>query len=776
MSDADDTPPFDIGPGTGATVVAFPSPGAGDGHTGRATITSLSDIPECRAYLARIGAEPRSMRTAVVRKQAGRYWRDVCKIVLDRDGTVKAPKAYAPTDAEAGAIKQAAGAVAWPETRPLPLDLAGVPRFVTDADPKDVFRFLDRHGEPIMLQVRVEPKPGERAYWPVTFWSDGEWRQLEPDGPLPLWGTDVLCDHETVFVHEGAKAARVMREMCEARTPEMQRKLDAHPWGRELGGAAHVGWIGGALSPHRTGWDVLRESGIKRVYVVSDNDRPGVAAVPAISKAVNLPCYHVQFTNEWPASFDLADEFPGEMFAELDGIRRYIGPRFRDVIHPATWATDMVTGPDGGKPVAVIRESFVDAWAYVEEADVFVCKEFPHIRRVEAVLNKMSASFSDVSETSRLIVRSFRGRTPRLCYRPDIGGRVVTNKGTSAINLHVPSGVRAREGNPAPWLGFLAYMFPDPVERKEVMRWCATLIARPGTRMHYGLLLASESQGIGKTTLASAVLAPLVGEHNVGWPTESDITASAFNSWLAHKRLVVVNEIYSGHSWKAYNNLKEVITDSEVSVNEKHMKGYVIENWAHVVACSNSLRALKVEGDDRRWFYPRVTERAWTRDQFAEFRKWLGSGGLEIVAHWAEGFGDYVMPGARAPMTARKAELIQESRSEGQQEAVAFAQALVADERPGALALKAVMHAVRAAVQGRMYDTEVELKKAMIEAGATAWGERVLVHGRMQTVLVNPAGKRMLADLGKGVTDPKEMAGVVRSMLREPAGLLEPEM
>jgi hypothetical protein len=31
---------------------------------------------------------------------------------------------------------------------------------------------------------------------------------------------------------------------------------------------------------------------------------------------------------------------------------------------------------------------------------------------------------------------------------------------------------------------------------------------------------------------------------------------------------------------------------------------YEIENWLHVYACSNSLNALKLSSDDRRWFVP----------------------------------------------------------------------------------------------------------------------------------------------------------------------------
>lgn len=738
-------------------------------------ISSLADLGPVRHYLNRIGAEPRSLRTAVVKISLGKYHKDLAVIKLQTDGTIKAPDEFMPSEAEALAIKEAADGAQWPTSRPFSGDMSDLPAKLRDADPQHVFRFFNRRGDVVMMQVRTETKAGERAYVPFSAWNDDEIRQCEPEGPLPLWGLDGLGDHTVVFCHEGAKAARAMREMVEARTPEMAAKLRDHPWGRELSGAAHLGWIGGALSPERTDWGVLAEAGVRRVYIVSDNDQPGVSAVPAIAKAVRLPCFHVQFTSEWPASFDLADPFPAEMFAELDGLKRYVGPSFRECVHPATWATDLVP-VKGGKSVARLRDSFLDVWAYVEESDLFVCKEMPDIRRTEAVLNKMTAAFSDVAETSRLIVRAFRGRTPRLCYRPDVPGRVVTNRGTSAINLHVPADVRPRAGNPKPWLDFLEYLFPNEKERRQVMRWCATLIARPETRMHYGLLLVSEAQGIGKTTLASTVLAPLVGQHNTGWPGENDITTSDFNGWLAHKRLIVVNEIYSGHSWKAYNRLKSIITDADVTVNEKHQRAYVIENWAHVVACSNSLRALKMESDDRRWFYPQVTEVAWPKDRFSDFRKWVNSGGLEIIAAWAEGFGDYVQSGERAPMTHRKAELIVDSRSEGQQEAVALACAMNAHGSPVALSMRAIVAAVRGAIQGKLFDSDNELRRAMVEAGAKVWPERLQIAGRNQHVVVNAEAWRVLERLGGDADGKPEVNRIIRGMLCEPASLVQADM
>jgi len=698
-------------------------------------IKSLNDIPAVASYLKRIGAEPRSLRTAVVRENKGPYWEDIAVIFFEQNGTVKAPDNYAPTEKEKLAIEVDCQSVQWPQIRLLK-NVVDLPDEVKKLPPRNVFEFRNLNDEIIMLQTRVDLGEGEKKYVPWTYWDDGQWRKMESEGPLPLWGIDQLKTNTTVFIHEGAKAARAMREMVEGKSPEMKKKLAAHPWGEELSAAAHIGWIGGALSPSRTDWSMLQKLGVKRAYIISDNDAPGIAAVPAISFHLRIPTFHVQFTSEWPQGFDLADDFPKVMFKTVEGREYYTGPSFRSCLHPATWATDQIPNPRG-KPSIVLRKNFKEMWTYVEEADLFVCTEMPEIIRAENIMNKMLSAFSNTNQTSQLIVKAYNGRSAKLCYRPDIKGKIVTDSTTSAINLHTPTHVKSKPGNAEPFLDFMRYMFPNDSELKEALRWCATLIARLDVRMEYGLLLVSERQGVGKTTLGSSILGPLVGMQNVGFPTENQIVQSEFNGWLANKRLIVINEIYSGHSWKAYNKLKSAITDKEVEVNEKYQRPYIIENWCHVFACSNSMRALKIEEDDRRWFYPEVTEEKWPRNKFESFHNWLKSGGLNIIKSWAENYGDYVLKGQPAPMTERKKELIVASRTEGQQEAAILAEAMNRQEEPLVLTMKDIVEWVRSSIQGRLYDTDLELRKAMKEVGAVWYEDRFLIGGRLQLAAMN---------------------------------------
>ncbi len=693
-------------------------------------ISCLTDLPPVRDFLSRIKAVPRGMTTAVVKISHGKYWRDLATIRLDKaSGEVKVRvpdgniAAYEPTEVEAAAIKAACANAQWPEPMPvfvrvncpdgLPIHL---PPKLHGVEGKNLFAFHDAEGRVVMLQHRAsaeEVADGAPKYAPWSYWDDEAWRNCEPDSQLPLWGTRHLKDAATVFLHEGAMAARAMARMVAAETREDQEQLAAHPWGRELSGAVHLGWIGGALSPHRTDFSALTRAGVKRVYTVSDNDEPGREAVPGIAQRIFAPTFAVTFNDAFPASFDLGDPFPEAMFK--DG--RYSGPAFMDLVEPATWATEKIEL--GDKSVVRLRKHFVNEWVYADKPELFISTSDPRIIRNANNLTRKLHKFSDSPNTANMLLSACE-QVSAPAYRPFPMGkpqRRVTSLGRACYNVFQPSNIRPVGGDVGPWREFITYLCPNADERKELERWAATLIARPEVRMHYGLLLVSERQGVGKGIFATEVLAPLVGEHNVSYPSDNDVTDNQFNDWMAHRRLVVVGEIYQGQSWKAYNRLKGVITDRDFTVNQKHQQPYQIENWCHVVACSNSLRCLKMDGSDRRWFYPEVTEEPWPREKFEQFVAWLGGGGLSAIAHWAGDYGDYVKIGERPPDTLRKRQLVEESLAEELRWAAEYCAGRIADSGVFAISTDIALDFVRQTGGKAIYSTKREFGAAMAKAG-----------------------------------------------------------
>lgn len=725
---------------------------------------SLNDFDTVRKYLARINAEPRSLLKAVVKEQIGNYWIDLAIIKFSKLGDVEATEGYEPTSQELEAIKAELSTVTWPQCITIPEGYPGAPALVRDADPEDIYEFRDVNGNITMLQVRKVRK-GEKSYIPVTYYDDDEYRFAEPEGLLPLYGLENLKNNTTVFISEGAKAARYGQLIADGKVPN-------HPWATELSYACHVGFVGGALSPARTDWSVLKKYGVKRAYIIADNDLPGNEAVPKIAQHLSCPTFAIQFTNEFPVSFDIADPFPENFFRKIGSKRFYTGPGFRDCLNPATYMTNLIKIVDNNgkdKIVPVLRYHARDQWAYIETNEMWVNTEFPDIMRRTENLDKMLVPFSDAPKTSNLLFAAYTGRTPNLCYRPDIKGKVITNAGTAALNLYVPPSIKGQEGDISPFLEFMEYLIPDEKDRHETLRWVATLIGRPDVRMLYGLLLISSVQGIGKSTLAEKICAPLVGMHNCSFPSESQITDSNFNGWLAQKRLAVVAEIYAGSSWKAANKLKSYITDTHIDVNPKFERPYKIENWVHIAASSNSHGALKIEQSDRRWLIPTVNEEKWPRKTFDSFFDWLDSGGLSIIKWWSENvWKDYVQRGESAPMSQGKADMIDDSRSEAQNEAMALAKMMNSLQEPVGIGFRDIKQWLKQNVQSKFFDTDHDIRKALKDAGVGLSKKRVSLDGREQAIAFN----KPLMDKLREIKDEKEKVVTAKTYRKKPEELM----
>lgn len=731
-------------------------------------ISQLNDVPSIAIYLGRIGAVPRSIRVAVVEEKKGKYWEDVAYIRFDpgsRSVKASSPQ-YDPNKAELEAIQKDMEQYSWPAAKLLG-KIYQRPEALKNEPADNIFEFRDASGQLVMLQQRTEASDRGK-YKPWTYFDDGEWRMTEPDGRLPLWGMEHLKDHTTVFIHEGAKAARAMHRLIHPNSETERAALKAHPWGQELMGAAHLGWIGGALNPRRTDWTLLVKAGVKQAFIVGDNDPSGESAIARISEHLRgITAFSITFNNSFPPSFDMADPWPEDFFIEKNGERFYRGPAFEDHLAPATWATDLWTPPGAKKPVPVLRAEFKSMWAWVKEVDLYVCIERPTLRYSQKTFDGFAKAYSNAGRVpiSSLLQAQGPSQFAKLAYRPDTDERIIGHQGEhKSINLFSPTRIQSMAGDDGPWIAFLDYMFPDQTERHEMMRWCATLIARTDIRIGYAVLLVSETQGIGKNTLGEKILAPLVGPHNCSFPQEQDVVESQFNSWLVNCRFGFIGEIYTGRSWRAANKLKGYITDRKTRVNEKYIPGYTTENWIHIMACSNSLRALKLDNADRRWLIPTLTETPWTRPQWVAFNDWIDGRGLNIIKRWAETFGDYVKPGEHAPMTKRKKEMQRESESEAVQLLRSWCEAHL--DLPISVAEGAIRTMLSNHIK-QIYESNLELRRVMERIGWSTFPERLKIDGIMQSIMMS---SKISEELASHSQDANELRKWVRSTIKPPIG------
>jgi hypothetical protein len=609
--------------------------------------------PALKAYINRVGATQKSFRKFVVEGEPayGKMRHALATIKIDGDKIICDNKEHAPSADEAKSIAAELQAITFPTS--ISFTSNQIAQLAAQlGDHPTLFKFCNRTGGTFsFVQQRTYLKGGGKNDLPWTFWSDGQWRQMEPDGGLlPLYGLDQLSKGRPVMIHEGAKTAAYL-----------QRLTDSHPWAEDLKWYVHLGWPGGALRPHGVDWDPIRSLPIhQRVVLVCDRDQVGEEAATKISSKLRRSLMVIRFPHEFPQGFDLADEFP-KLSKPLS---------MDDCMEPATWATQPVE--TGGKPAFKLNAQFVDEWLFSDDPAVYVHKDQRNRLRSAETFNRIVGTFSDIRDTAALLNKHLSSKCGGITYVPT---RMTNNKmppitiiknGERLINTYLPSIIVPIDGDERPWLDYLVNMIPDAGDRAKLSKLIATWIATD-VRTSYGVLLISEAQGVGKSTLAH-VLTKLLGDRNSRTVTEGDIS-SAFNGWMAHTRLVIAHEIYAGHSRAIYNKLKAVITETFTRINEKYLQPYSIDICCHVIACSNSTKALSLDDTDRRWLVPRVTDQKQSDAYWKSFYDWISADGLGIIAHWAERYvveHGAVRPGEHSPWTTMKQEVVEAGMSDGQ--------------------------------------------------------------------------------------------------------------
>lgn len=646
-------------------------------------VRGVLDIPEVAEYARRIGATHRGLRKLVVTTHHGRYRTDQAEIRFGEHGAIDAPEGFEATEEEQEKISAAWPRYTWPSYQPCLYTAKDLPRNNprypwSSAPPENIAVCWDRKREHILcVEVRIPLDNGDKA---IVIWShfdDQQWRIAEPE-QLPLFGLEQIDDATTIFIHEGPKAAKAVRQLVADRSLGGKGgDWQDHAMGRELrteGKAAHIAYLGGATRASATDWSPLH-SGNAELIAVPDNDDEGREAMRPMSRAVRREMYAVRFDKRWPVGFDFADKMPETLFdRSRPKLKQYVGPTLRDLLRPITWATaSLPRQEDGegrrqrGQTGFRIVPSFAKQWVYIEQLGVFVNFRDPRTFYEDKAFNNIARPFSDVKDTAALMHKLWSIKAEGFAFEPGVQPGLVNVGGKLLLNVHVPSGIEPVRGDPRPWLRCLRHLFPNRNSRRHVERWIATLRSRPDIRILYALLLVSRTHGVGKNTLVH-IIRMLLGPHNCSSTTAKEMTDSAFNSWIAEKRLVEVDEVYAGHSSELANTIKPLITGTEVPVNRKFKEPYTIANKAHFVLMSNSRLPVFVEEKDRRWLIPGVTERTLPVSYWAEFHRWLQDGGLNIVAHWCDRFcasskRGAVEEGAHAPLTSTKAQMIADSRS-----------------------------------------------------------------------------------------------------------------
>ncbi len=132
--------------------------------------------------------------------------------------------------------------------------------------------------------------------------------------------------------------------------------------------------------------------------------------------------------------------------------------------------------------------------------------------------------------------------------------------------------------------------------------WLASIFQSPGRKGKTTSGVIKSPQGFGKDMFAEFLKNLLGNEYYFNTSTVERDVLGDFNSCMAGKVLVIGNEVRVANS--QVQNLKDFITGSRITINEKKKAQYVIDNNIRFLFFTNLEMPMPIEASDRRfWQY-----------------------------------------------------------------------------------------------------------------------------------------------------------------------------
>lgn len=260
----------------------------------------------------------------------------------------------------------------------------------------------------------------------------------------------------------------------------------------------------------------------------------------------------------------------------------------------------------------------------------------------------------------------FRNEVPNIDYEPQEETYITK---TGAYNSWYPAGwacVPDRKGTIKPWEDLIARMF-EGVQPEHVMwvkRWFAYPLRHPGTKLATALLVWGREQGTGKTMLGETMW-HIYGQ-NYGTVTNLQL-GSQFNEWAMNKQFIVGDEISIGDKRHTANALKDMITRTQLRINSKNRKSYMVRDCINYYFTSNHEDAIYLEANDRRVFVHYVNTPPLKPIEYKAYQRWLREeGGAARLFDYLRNeidLGDFD-PQGRAPVTAAKLDMTASGRGD----------------------------------------------------------------------------------------------------------------
>lgn len=144
-------------------------------------------------------------------------------------------------------------------------------------------------------------------------------------------------------------------------------------------------------------------------------------------------------------------------------------------------------------------------------------------------------------------------------------------------------------------------LIAEPHYRRTLTDFLAFQVQSPGRKIRWAVMIQG-AEGCGKTFLAELMKAVLGREHVK--TIDGAAIKGNWNEWAFGHQLVVLEEVRVAgtNRHEIMNALKPLITNDDISMNQRFRDNRVVENISNYILFSNNHDALAITNNDRRYF------------------------------------------------------------------------------------------------------------------------------------------------------------------------------
>jgi len=126
-------------------------------------------------------------------------------------------------------------------------------------------------------------------------------------------------------------------------------------------------------------------------------------------------------------------------------------------------------------------------------------------------------------------------------------------------------------------------------------------------------------QGTGKDIVVEFIQ-NIIGKEYLTKTANFNSLFGTFNCALKNKLVIRINEVSGKDGYGQKEKLKDLITESDIIINEKGLKQYTLKNYARLIMYSNSENPIEIPTDNRRYWVVKTADKM-NDDYYIKIRK-----------------------------------------------------------------------------------------------------------------------------------------------------------